>query len=152
MKKLNGYELNITKNDEVLQFKFISEGAKGVIEKIIEFNPIRKGVWNLGFGDKIGDDWTDDIVSNNADMRVVIQTVANAVYSFFEYYETDEIFIEPSDYKRKILYNRIFKQKWHEIEPNFIVRAINLDIEKSQFEAYNPKEIYDYFIVKQRIV
>jgi hypothetical protein len=113
MKRLDGYELYLTQNADILQFKFTSEGDKGTIEKIVEFEQIREKVWNLGFGDVVGDDWTDNVVSNNNDMRVVIQTVANSVYSFFDYYPDDEVFIEPSDYQRKILYNRAFQQRWH---------------------------------------
>jgi hypothetical protein len=150
MKRLDGYELNMTQNADILQFKFTSEGDKGTIEKIVEFEQIREKVWNLGFGDVVGDDWTDNVVSNNNDMRVVIQTVANSVYAFFDYYPDDEVFIEPSDYQRKILYNRAFQQRWHEIEPIFLVRAVLLESKNLKFEAYNPRKLYDYFIIKKR--
>jgi hypothetical protein len=74
----------------------------------------------------------DKVISNNND------------------YPEHEVFIEPSDYQRKILYNRAFQQKWIEIEPFFIVRAVILDSTKPHFEEYNPRKLYDYFIIKKR--
>ena len=60
-----------------------------------------------------GDDWADNVVSDNNDLRKVLQTIANAVHLFFDHYPEDEIFIAPLDKQRKLLYNRIFQQKWH---------------------------------------
>jgi hypothetical protein len=56
MKRIDGYELNITQNADILQFKFTSEGDNGFIKKIVEFSQIRTKVWNLGFGDVVGND------------------------------------------------------------------------------------------------
>lgn len=123
-------------------------GKKGAIEKIIEFHPIRNKRWNLGFGDVIGNDWTDEVISDNDDLRKIVQPVANAVYSFFESYPNQEVYIEPSDYQRKLLYNRTFQQKWHEIEPIFIVKGLILDNQNPQIENYNPKKMFDYFLLK----
>ena len=136
MKKQEGYELHLSQNSEKIEYRFTSVGNKGSIEKIIEFHPMKNKRWNLGFGDVIGDDWTDDVISNNDDLRKVIQTVANAVYAFFETYPDQEVYIEPFDYQRKLLYNCAFQQKWHEIEPVFIVKGVILNSLNPQSENY----------------
>lgn len=150
MKKLDGYELNITQNDNVLQFSFTSEGDKGSIEKMIEFSPMQNNRWNLGFGDLQDNDWVDSVVSNNNDMRKVLQTVANAVHAFFDIYKDHEILIMPVDRRRKLLYNRTFQQKWTEIDPIFSVKAIDLNKVQPKIEEYTPKKIFDYFLITKK--
>lgn len=146
MKKEKGYDIKF--NEELTQFRFTSTGPKGTIEKIIEFQLFQKNRWNLAFGDIKNNDWEDNVISNNDDMRKVLQTVANTVHLFFEKHPEQEVYIEPLDYKRKILYNRIFQQKWAEIEPLFSVRGmIDYDI----FEDYSPKKLFKGFLIAEKI-
>ena len=148
MKKQDGYELNRTQNSEKVEYKFKSVGNKGSIDKIIEFHFMYEKRWNLGFGDVKDDDWEDNVISDNNDLRKILQTVANAVHLFFNDYPDREIAISPLDYQRKLLYNRLFQQRWHEINPIFTVKAIIFDTQNTEFEDYNPKKIFDYFIIK----
>jgi hypothetical protein len=150
MKKGEGYDLNTTLELEKVEFRFTSIGDKGSIEKIIEFQKEPQGFWNLAFGDVTGDDWQDNVITDNGDLRKVIQTVTNAVYLFLTIYPDQEIIIIPLDKQRKLLYNRIIQQRWHEIEPVFIVKAIVLDDENPKFEYYNIKKIFDFFRIKQK--
>jgi hypothetical protein len=46
-------------------FVFKSIGPKGNIEKIIEFEEVQEGLWNLAFGDKTAVGWTDEFLENN---------------------------------------------------------------------------------------
>ena len=64
---------------EKTQYIFMSVGEKNVM-KIVFITPLRDNIWNLGFGDIIGEDWVDNIISDNKDMRKILQTVANAEY------------------------------------------------------------------------
>lgn len=148
MKKPDGYELNKSQTLKKIKFSFTSVGNKGDIKKIIEFRRLKQNRWNLAFGDVKGKSWTDNVVSDNDDLRKVLQTVANAVHVFFELYPKHEVVIIPLDRQRKLLYNRIFQQKWAEIDPIFIIKAIILEDANPRFEAYNPLKIYDYFILK----
>jgi hypothetical protein len=150
MKKGEGYELKTTNYTETVEFRFTSVGEKGEIKKIIEFYPIQENQWNLGFGDLKDGDWVDSVVSNNNDFRKVLQTVANAIHIFLEMYPHQEIIIIPVDNRRKLLYNRMFQQKWDEIEPVFVVKARDLSSEDSLYEDYNPRKIFDYFVIKQK--
>lgn len=145
MKKQEGYDLS--ENIEKTQFKFKSIGKNGTIDKLIEFSFYQENIWNLGFGDIKGDDWDDNVISNNNDMRKILQTVANAVHTFLEHYPERKIFIAPLDKQRKILYNRIFQQKWKEIEPLFSVKGIRFMDGKQVFEDYKPTILFDYFII-----
>lgn len=112
---------------------------------------MKNNIWNLGFGDVKGKTWSDTAISNNNDFRKVLQTVVNAVHLFLEAYPDRQIFFKPVDYKRKLLYNRIFQQKWHEIEVLFTIKAIILENSNPKFENYDPKNRYDYFIVQKKI-
>jgi hypothetical protein len=151
MKDPNGYELNASHNAKKVKFMFTSVGDNGSIEKIIEFSLMTNNIWNLGFGDVKGKTWTDTAVSNNNDLRKVLQTVANAVHLFLEAYPERQLFFKPVDRKRKLLYNRTFQQKWHEIEPLFTVKAVNLEDTNPKFKDYNPKKLYDLFTMKKKI-
>jgi hypothetical protein len=108
MKKRDGYELTFNSNPKVVQFKFTSVSEKKSIDKIVEFDYMDDNIWNLGFGDLKGDDWQDDVISNNDDIAKVLQTVANTIHIFFEEYPNDRIYISPLDKKRKILYISYF--------------------------------------------
>jgi hypothetical protein len=51
MMKLPRYPL--TSSDKMMTFEFVSEGHKGLVHKLIRFQPTNlKGVYNLAFGDK----------------------------------------------------------------------------------------------------
>jgi hypothetical protein len=147
MKKDEGYDMR--HNVGMTRFKFTSTGDKGDIQKIVEYTIVQKNRWNLAFGDVEDKDWTDNIISDNNDMRIVLQTVANTVHLFFEKYPDQEVYIEPLGNQRKLLYNRIFQQKWEEINPLFTVRGM---IDESDFEDYNPQKMFDYFLITQKKV
>lgn len=145
MQKGKGYDIKL--NGELTQFRFTSTGPKGTIKKIIEFQPIEENQWNLAFGDVKDNDWEDNVISDNDDMRLVLQTVANTVHVFLEKYPGREVYIEPLDRQRKILYNRIFQQKWVEIEPIFYVKG---EVSSGFFEDYSPQKLYNGFLITQK--
>lgn len=151
MKKGEGYDLNFEQTHEKIEFRFTSVGSKGSIVKVIEFQQTPLKFWNLGFGDATEGDWKDDVITDNGDLRKVLQTVTNTVHLFFNLYPNQEIVIIPLDHQRKLLYNRVIQQRWHEIEPFFIVKAIHLDTDNPKFENYTPKKIYDYFRITQKM-
>ncbi|MEK7255158.1 MAG: hypothetical protein AAB316_10465 [Bacteroidota bacterium] len=150
MKKREAYPL--TGNPKKDTFRFNSVGTKGVIPKIIEFSPLPGGKWNLAFGDVKGNDWTDDVVSDNNDMRKVLQTVANAAHAFSERYPDRKIHIEPLDNPRKLLYNRLIQLKMSEIEETFLVEGILLDEDGAEMEPekFDPDKLYDAFVLTRK--
>src|SRR5579875_2670450 len=85
--KLDKYALKA--GQDLTIFEFTSEGTKGVIRKIILFQPTTEPhLYNLAFGDR--DPMTGGIndmaVSNNGDTDKVLATVVAALYAFFDRY------------------------------------------------------------------
>jgi len=102
---------------EFTRFEFISEGPKGVIKKLIEFqNTNNPDVYNLAFGDINPETQEiDDLsVSNNGDTEKVLGTVIAAVYAFFNQYPNAYIYATGSTNTRTRLYRigitKYFKQ------------------------------------------
>ena len=133
---------------ELTVFRFTSEGPKGKIKKVIEFSPYEETIWNLGFGDEKEGDWEVSIVSDIDDLRKVIQTVANAAHHFTEKYPERRIFINPVDERRKLLYNRLFKEKFEEILLFFNLEGVDLSAFK--IYQYEPSRIYDAFVLSRK--
>ncbi len=68
-------------------YEFTSEGPLGRIPKIVKYTKSNiEGIYNLGFGDKLGDtdDFDDEIITNNQDSKQVLATVAATVYIFLD--------------------------------------------------------------------
>ncbi len=144
MKKREGYKFDY--NEDKTKFHFISTGPAGAIAKIVEYS-IYGAMWNLAFGDadEGKEDFDDASITNNGDMRKVIQTVVNTAYLFTDAYPDRKIYIEPVDRKRKLLYNRIFQEKTEEIMAAFKVQGI--EFEERKLENYNPEKNYDVFVL-----
>ena len=78
------------------------------VEKIVLYEEINEGVFNLAFGDK---DITtghinDRIVTNNGDTEKVLATVISTVYTFFDKNPNAYIFATGSTHTRNRLYRR----------------------------------------------
>ena len=71
-------------------FEFISEGPMGAIRKLIQFQETNEpSLYNLAFGDKVGEAEIDDLaISNNGDSEKVLATVVAALYAFFDKHPT----------------------------------------------------------------
>jgi hypothetical protein len=144
MKKQEGYEFDF--NEDNTKFRFISIGPAGAITKVVSYS-IYGSMWNLAFGDAVErvEDFSDVSITNNGDMRQVIQTVVNTAYIFTDTYPDRKIYIEPVDKKRKLLYNRIFQEKAEEITASFKVDGILLM--EGKMESYRPEKNYDAFVL-----
>src|SRR5687767_3985021 len=102
--------------EEFTRFEFISEGRKGTICKLIEFQrTTAEDTYNLAFGDKHPETGKIDdlIVSDNRDTEKVLATVIAAVYLFFEKHPTAYLYAQASTKSRMRLYrmgiNRYYK-------------------------------------------
>ncbi len=81
--KLDRYELIAGRN--LTAFEFLSEGKKGKIIKIIQFQQMNlANLYNLSFGDKNTDtgELDDKAVTDNGDSEKVLATVVAALYAF----------------------------------------------------------------------
>lgn len=123
------------------QFIFESVGAQGVVVKIVVFNRIMGERWNVGFGDLRENSVDDSVFTNNNDVRKVLSTVAQTIYSFSEAHPKATIVIFPIDVRRKQFYNAVFQRHIVEIAQKFHVFG-NYE---GQVERYSLEKSYDSF-------
>lgn len=125
-------------NPGFLDYEFISEGPKGNIKKIVRFSQIGTSLFNLAFGDldELTGEISDISVTNNADSRKVLTTVAATVYDFTDHYYGALVIAKGSTLSRTRLYRMGITNHW---------RAVSLD-----FEVYGLKdEIWEPFILRR---
>lgn len=97
----------LASSEKMMTFEFISEGKKGLIHKIVKFQPTNlKGVYNLAFGDKHmkTGEIDDEVISNNGDSEKVLATVSATVYAFTDKYPHTWIYATGSTESRTRLY------------------------------------------------
>ena len=147
--KLPKYPL--ASSDQLMTFEFISEGRKGLIHKLVRYQPTNlKSVYNLAFGDK---DYTtgeidDTMISDNGDSEKVLTTVVATVYAFTDKYPNAWIYATGSTKSRTRLYRMGIAKFLSEIEDDFEV----LGERKDDWEAFEKDVEYDGFLVKRKQV
>jgi hypothetical protein len=145
--KLPRYQL---KTSETLwTFEFISEGPRGKIPKLIQFNETNlKGVYNLAFGDK--DETTgkidDLVISNNGDSEKVLATVIASVYAFTDKYPDAYIYATGSTASRTRLYRMGISKYLDEVMKDFEIYG---EIDNA-WEPYEKDYDYLSFLVKRK--
>ena len=105
---------------------FYSEGPRGRIRKVIEFQWVRglgSSTFNLAFGDlKDGADRMDDrSVSNNHDRLKVLHTVATAVIYFLRDHPRSILLIIPASPERARLYQMMISSVSEAVEKQYEV-------------------------------
>jgi len=118
--KIEKYELKAESNLTI--FEFISEGPKGLIRKIIQFQETnRLNVYNLAFGDKNSEKGgiEDLVVSNNADSEKVLATVVAALYAFFDKHPDAFVYVTGSTSARTRLYRMGITKFYEEMVQDF---------------------------------
>ncbi|MBK8563305.1 MAG: hypothetical protein IPN76_08145 [Saprospiraceae bacterium] len=143
MKKREGYEFYF--NEDRTEFRFESVGPKGTIIKMVRFKAVEENLFSLAFGDKDSDDFDDEIISDNGDMRKVVQTLVNVVHFFTVTNPAIRIVIWPVDRKRKLLYNRIFQQFESEILEYYSIEGYTFNPRSKEF--FDTRKIYDAFVL-----
>ncbi|HEX5153997.1 MAG TPA: hypothetical protein VFW07_21270 [Parafilimonas sp.] len=118
--KLSKYHLKA--ESSFTRFEFISEGNKGAIRKLIEFQTTSEPeFYNLAFGDKdpLTGDINDLAVSNNGDTEKVLATVVAALYVFFDNYPTAYVYATGSTKARTRLYRIGITKFYEEMQNDF---------------------------------
>jgi hypothetical protein len=116
------YELKKTKNG--LRYSFYSEGPRGRIVKVIEFQWMRgvgSSTFNLAFGDfNENTGLLDDrSVSDNHDRLKVLHTVAAGIIDFLEDHHQSIILIKANTLPRARLYQMMISFIWPAIERQY---------------------------------
>lgn len=120
------YELEREKNG--LVYLFYSEGPRGRITKVLEFQWIRwlgTRTFNLAFGDFVdgADQLNDRSTSNNRDRLKVLHTVATAVLEFLNDHARSIVLIKANSMARARLYQMMISSVWKEIEKDYEVQG-----------------------------
>lgn len=109
-------------DEELTRFEFISEGPKGAIRKLIEFqHTTEPETYNLAFGDKhpVTGGIDDLAVSDNGDTEKVLSTVAAAVYAFLDNHPTAYVYAQGSTKARTRLYRMGINRFYKDIQRDF---------------------------------
>lgn len=108
--------------EEFTRFEFISEGPKGAIRKLIEFQQTTDPeTYNLAFGDKhpITGNIDDLAVSNNGDAEKVLATVVAAIYIFLDNHPMAYVYAQGSTQARTRLYRMGINRFYEDVERDF---------------------------------
>ena len=145
------YEKYLYKSEENFEFfEFYSEGPKGVIKKVVEFQPTsKKNVYNLAFGDfkEKAKGIDDKTVTNNGDSLKVLATVASTVYAFVEKHPNCWIIATGSTKARTRLYRMGITNNLAEISEDFHIFRYTKTEEWVRFEI---GEDYEAFLVTKK--
>jgi len=131
-------------------FEFYSEGPKGVIKKVVEFQKtMQEGVYNLAFGDYDEEaKGIDDLsVTNNGDSLKVLATVASTVYAFTEKHPKAWIIETGSTTARTRLYRMGITNNLAEISEDFIIFGYT---KNGKWVAFETGEDYEAFLVTKK--
>lgn len=130
-------------------YEFVSEGPNGRINKLVKYTESSvKGIYNLGFGDKLGniDDFDDEIITNNQDSLRVLATVSATVYTFTDKYPDAIVFATGSTTARTRLYRIGISNNLEEIEEDFeVLGRLN-----EKWELFEKNRDYDAFLLTRK--
>ena len=146
--KLPKYDYVTEGNAEL--FKFVSEGSKGKINKLIAYSPmLEDDIYNLAFGDYNAEtDLIDDkIITNNNDSQKVLATVASTLYVFTDKHPNVWIYATGSNVARTRLYRMGITKNLEEILVDFEVFGLNEDT----WLEFEKEKSYKAFLVKRKL-
>ena len=144
---LDRYEISAGKN--LTTFEFLSEGKRGRILKVIQFQQMNiPNLYNLAFGDKnlLTGQIDDRVVTDNGDSEKVLATVVSAIYAFANAYPNSWVYATGSTAVRTRLY-RMGINKYYEI----VVEDFEIMGEfKNEWGSYEFGKDYQAFAVHRK--
>ncbi len=146
--KLPRYEYSTESEAEL--FKFVSEGVKGNIKKLVVYTRmIPDDVYNLAFGDydEETESIDDTIVTNNNDSQKVLATVASTLYVFTDKHPSVWVYAKGSNHVRTRLYRMGITTSLEEVSQDFEVYGL---IEED-WEKFEKGKNYEAFLVKRKL-
>jgi len=140
----------VKQSQRIYQYEFFSEGPKGRIRKVIQFQTITdyNNLFNLAFGD-----WdeklrtiNDMVKSNNDDRQKILVTVAQTVFRFMKDHPDAAVIAQGSTPARTRLYQMGIASFWDDINMYFNVYAL---IEQ-QWEPFVGKRNYQALLLENK--
>jgi len=113
-------------NETHERYEFLSEGPNGTIKKVVIYQRIGDGIYNLAFGDwnEITQTIDDHVRTNNDDRDKVLGTVALTVSDFIKYHPESIIVAKGSTLARTRLYQMGISAHWPVINKQFHVEGL----------------------------
>ena len=140
------YELSAENSLNI--FEFVSIGTKGKIQKIIQFSETHlKDFYNLGFGDKNSEtgEVNDKVVSNNGDSQKVLATVVAAIYAFTDRNPSVWVYATGSTEARVRLYRMGINKYYDKVSEDFEIYGLIED----EWLAFNQELDFEAFVVRR---
>jgi len=144
---LDRYELKAGRN--LTTFEFLSEGKKGKIVKVIQFQQMNiENLYNLAFGDKNLDTGKldDQVITDNGDSEKVLATVVSAIYAFADHYPECWIYATGSNAARTRLYRMGINKYFEIVTANFDIMGES----RNEWEWYEFGKDYQAFAVRSK--
>ena len=145
---LDRYELKV--GDNFITFEFVSEGLKGKIIKVVQFQQIEEtDVYNLAFDDfnPLTGELDDKIVTDNGDSEKVLATVVAAIYIFTEQYPDAWVYAVGSTTARTRLYRMGINKYFDIANKDFDI----LGEQQDELKWYERGKDYQAFAVHRKI-
>lgn len=146
---LERYEYAMKSTDVSIEYKFYSQGPRGMIRKFIHFDKISDNYYNLSFGDLTSQAGTflDETVSNNKDAEKVLITVAHAVLNFTKEQPEAIIYAEGSSSGRSRLYRIYINKYWKIISRYFYIYGTLADGSRIKFRK--DKDFISFLVIRK---
>lgn len=145
------YEKYLYKSESTFEFfEFYSEGPKGIIKKVVEFQLTSKeDVYNLAFGD-YNDELgriDDKVVTNNGDSLKVLATVASTIYAFIEKHPNAWVIAAGSTKSRTRLYRIGITTNLIEISKDFHIFGYT---KNGNWVTFKAGKDYEAFLIRKK--
>jgi hypothetical protein len=145
--KLDRYEL--TAGHNLTTFEFLSEGKKGKIVKVVQFQQMNlANLYNIAFGDKNAETGKldDKVITDNGDSEKVLATVVAALYAFAGRYPDAWIYATGSTSARTRLYRMGINKYFDIVEADFEIMGEY----ENEWEWYEFGKDYQAFAVHRK--
>lgn len=146
--KLDRYELTASRS--LTTFEFLSEGRKGKIVKVVQFQRMNlPDLYNLAFGDKNLEtgEIDDTTVTDNGDSEKVLSTVVAAVYAFAGEHSGAWIYATGSTEARTRLYRMGINKYFDIVQEDFDIMGEH----QNEWEWYEKGKDYQAFAVQRKL-
>ena len=144
---------SILVSSNLLEFCFISNGPKGEIKIVVQFNITENPtIYNLAFGNLLIDGKVDDTIkNNNKDRNKVLATVVAVIYEFTSKYLDKYIFFKGSSPERTRLYRMAITNNLDELILDFNIYGVVVYDDGYILQDFKKGNDYFGFMIKRKI-
>jgi hypothetical protein len=124
------------------QYAFTSEGPKGSVKKVVTFEEVFTGVYNVLLQDEIGGVLSDDmVITGNHDALKVVNTIAAIIRNILGKPPVLAVYIAGSTEQRSGMYQRKILRELGDLQ------VLGRRTRDSEFEPVEKNQSYHAFLV-----